>query len=283
MHTKWWTASIVFTDKERFMSSAPDTFFLWFFFGLSGLGGWFIFFLLSLIAMIWLFYNSAKRKLPALTWRLVIALTASLILPTIFYSFTTTRDGINLSPLRNLSEIIFSLGILGGILPVMLAIGYYIFYQGLLVCPQGHVYEAKLGKCPHSDHSTKHVHVIVKQPPEPRKPSFVEDEAGTPLTPIKRHVHAWLVAKNGRDYQLFASETRIGRSLTNDIVLEHDKTVNRESAKILEQNGHFRLYSLTTHRYPRMNGRFVREPILLDHDDEIEFGDRTVLRFVKSR
>jgi len=270
------------------MPSAPDTFFLWFFFGLSGLGGWFIFFLLSLAAVIWLFYDSAKRKLPALTWRLVVALTASLILPTIFYRFTTSAsDRINLSPLGNFSEQIFGLGILGGILPGMLAIGYYIFYRGMVVCSQGHVYEAKLGKCTNPEHLvTKITHITIEKRPESRKHGIVEiveDEVGTPLTPVKKHVHAWLVAKNGKDYQLFANETRIGRSLTNDIVLEHDKTVNRESAKILEQNGHFRLYSLTTQRYPRMNGRFVREPILLDHDDEIEFGDRTVLRFVKSR
>ncbi|MBI5953349.1 MAG: FHA domain-containing protein [Chloroflexi bacterium] len=263
------------------MPSAPDTFFLWFFFGLSGLGGWFIFFLLSLAAVIWLFYDSAKRKLPALTWRLVIALTASLILPTIFYSFTTTRDGINLSPLRNFSELIFGLGILGGVLPGMLAIRYYFFYRGMIVCSQGHVYEAKLGKCPNPEHLVK----IVIEKHEPPEKDAVEDESAPPLIPVKKrkHVHAWLVAKNGKDYQLLANETRIGRSLTNDIVLEHDKTVNRESAKILEQNGHFRLYSLTTQRYPRMNGRFVHEPILLEHDDEIEFGDRTVLRFIKSR
>lgn len=261
------------------MSSAPGTFFDWFnYYGFSGLGGWFIFFLLSLAAVIWLFYDSAKRKLPALTWRLVIALTASLILPTIFYRFTTSKDGINLSPLGDLSEYIFGLGILGGILPGMLAIGYYIYYRGMVVCPLGHVYEEKIMKCPHPDHL-----VTIKYTVKPPSVSREEEAVAAPLAPVKKHVHAWLVAKNGKDYQLFENETRIGRSLTNDIVLEHDKTVNRESVKILEQNGHFRLYSLTTQRYPRMNGRFLHEPILLDHDDEIEFGDRTVLRFVKSR
>jgi len=264
--------------------STTDSFFLWFYYGLSGLGGWFIFFLLALVAVIWLFYDSAVRRLPVLEWRLVIALTALLIFPAILFRFTVNQiTDIAASPLGPFSEPIFYLGVMGGILPIVLAISYYISYKGLLGCPQGHVYEAVLGKCPHPDHLPP---PSLPQPPASsyREPIDSENETPVPLLPLKQHVHAWLVTGDGmKDYQLFVNETKIGRSLKNDIVLEGDRTVSREAVRILEQNGHFRLYPLAPMRYPRINGHLVREPILLEPDDEIEFGENTILRFVKSR
>jgi hypothetical protein len=267
--------------------TATNTFFLWFYYGLSGLGGWFIFLLVALAAVIWLFYDSAKRRLPAMGWRLGIALAAILILPAILYRFTVNDIAdIATSPLGPFSEPIFYLGVLGGVLPVVLAIGYYVSYQGMVGCPQGHVYEAALGNCPHPDH-------LPPSPPlppvgEPLRPPAWDsaEETALPMAPAvrKQLAQAWLVTRDGRkNYQLFARETRVGRSLKNDIVFEGDRSVSRESARILEQNGHFRLYSLTAVRFPRVNGHTVREPVLLEHDDEIEFGENTLLRFIKSR
>lgn len=268
--------------------TTTNTFFLWFYYGLSGLGGWLIFLLVSLAAIIWLFYDSANRRLPALGWRLGIALTAVLILPTILYRFTVNDiTDIATSPLGPFSEPIFYLGVLGGVLPVVLAVGYFISYQGLVGCPDGHVYEAAVGECPHPDH------LPPSPPPSPvpageplRAPDWDSaEETAPPVVPQERKklAQAWLVTKDGRrNYQLFAEETRIGRSLKNDIPLEGDRSVSRESARIVEKNGHFRLQSLTMTRYPRVNGYAVRQPVLLEHNDEIEFGEKTVLLFIKS-
>jgi type II secretory pathway component PulF len=46
---------------------ATNAFFIWFFMGLNGLGGWIIFLLLALAAVVWIFYDSSKRK-SALAW-----------------------------------------------------------------------------------------------------------------------------------------------------------------------------------------------------------------------
>lgn len=267
---------------------ATNTFFLWFYYGLSGLGGWFIFLLVALGVFIWLFYDSARRRLPAMGWRLGIALAAALVLPAILYRFTVNDiTDIATSPLGPFSEPIFYLGVLGGVLPVILAIGYYVSYQGMVGCPQGHLYDASLGSCPHPDHL----------PPAPPPPPYVvpaerpgwherESEGVTvaPTRPSKRRVQAWLVTRDGRrNYQLYEHETSIGRSLKNDIVLEGDRTVSREAVKILEQNGRFRLHPLASGRFPRINDYPVRQPVLLEPDDEIQFGENTVLRFLKSR
>lgn len=259
-----------------------NTFFLWFYYGLNGLGGWFIFLLVALVAVIWLFYDSARRHLPVLGWRLGIALVTLLIVPAILYRFTVNDvNDVSTSFLGPFSEPIFYLGVLGGVLPVVLAAAYFISYQGLVGCPQGHVYEAAVGDCPHPDHLPPSP---VSAPPRP--PDWeAGEETAPPLAPDmqKELAQAWLVSRDRRSsYQLFVKETRIGRSSKNDIVLQGDRSVSRESAKVLEQNGHFRLQSLTAARYPRVGGLTVREPVLLEDDDEIEFGENTILHFIKS-
>ena len=262
--------------------TATNSFFRWFYYGLSGLGGWFIFLLVALGVVTWLLYDSYKRRLPALGWRMGVIIAALLLLPAMLYRFTiTTLEELATSPLAPFSEPIFYLGILGGILPIILAIGYFVSYQGLVACPQGHLYEDVLGSCPHPDHQP------VMPPPqyEPRRggqQAPPPDEV-VPLPPRKRKMQAWLIAKDGRTHQLCEGETTIGRSSQSDIVISGDTTVGRQHAKISEQNGRFRMIDLGAKNFTRLNGRVMREPTLLEPDDEIQLGENTILRFVTSR
>lgn len=262
--------------------TATSTFYDWFLRdGLSDLGGWFIFLLIALAATIWLFYNSASRRLPAMGWKLSITLATILVFPSGLYRFTVNDiTDVATSPLGPFGEPIFYMGVLGGILSVMLAIGYYITFQGLTVCPQGHVYESNLSTCPHPDHIPP---PRITPPPVPLIQDS-EEETAPPPRPPKKRLNAWLItADQRRNYQLYVDETKIGRSPTNDIILEGDRTVSRESAKIIEKNGLFRLHPSKPGRFPRINDYVVREPTLLEPDDEIQFGKDTILRFVKSR
>ena len=259
--------------------TATQGFFVWFFEGLNGLGGWLIFLLLALVAVIWILYDSGNRRLPALGWRMGVILTAALLLPAIVYRFTMSDPT---SPLAPFSEPVFYLGILGGILPVVLAVGYYVTYQGMVGCPQGHVYEAVLGQCPYDAPPPAPAPTPVMPPADVARPPA--ESIAPPLPEIrKRHVHAWLVTSSGKDYQLYEHETSIGRSQQNDIYLVGDNTVSRQHAKIIEQNGRFRLHDLGSKSYTRVNGHIVRGPVLLDPDDEIQFGDKTVVRFVTAQ
>lgn len=266
------------------MSVPTYTFFLWFYFGLSGIGGLFIFTLLSFVAVIWLFHDSIRRRLPVMGWKLGIAFAAILILPAILYRFTITGiTDIATSPLEPFSEPIFYLGVLGGVLPLVLAIGYYVTFQGLVACPDGHIYEARLGNCPHPDHLPPPQPSQNLRYSEPRLHDDSVDETSPPARPSKKRLNAWLInTERGRNYQLYVNETRIGRSIKNDIVLEGDRTVSRESARIIEQNGRFRLYSLNSGRYPRVNNYVLHEPMLLETEDEIQFGENTIFRFINS-
>ncbi len=103
-----------------------------------------------------------------------------------------------------------------------------------------------------------------------------------PPPPSKPKVQAWLNSPEGRTYQLCQGETTIGRSMGNDICLQGDNTVGRQHAKIIEQNGRYRLLDLGARNFTRVNKRIVREPILLESEDEIQFGDNTTLRFITS-
>lgn len=262
--------------------TATNSFFRWFYYGLNGLGGWFLFFLVALGVVIWLLYDSYKRRLPALGWRMGVVIAALLLTPAILYRFTiTSLEDLATSPLAPFSEPIFYLGILGGILPIILAIGYFVSYQGLVACPQGHLYEDVLGQCPHPDHQP-----VIPPPQYDQRRGVLQapppDEVA-PLPPRKRKVQAWLVAKDGHTHQLCEGETTIGRASQSDIVISGDTTVGRQHAKITEQNGRFRLIDLGAKNFTRLNGRVMREPTLLEPDDEIQFGENSTLRFVTSR
>jgi|GEM_PF-1371470 len=158
-------------------------FFEWFFYGLGGIGGWLLFFLIALAATVWLHYDSQKRNLPAVGWKMGVILLSLLLLPAILFRFTVTpvHYGIyslleayspdcpldliiqsfpgtqanscdvlrnSLPPLTPYGEYIFYLGILGGVLAPVLAAGYYITFQGLVGCTRGHVYDASFPSCP---------------------------------------------------------------------------------------------------------------------------------------
>jgi hypothetical protein len=268
-----------------------SAFFVWFYYGFAGhLGGWIIFLLISLAAVVWLIYDSLSRRLPAIGWRMAVVLTALLILPAIIYRFTSVCTTALLlwtcvnTQLESYAEVFFYLGLLGGLLPLMLAIGYFITYRGLKVCPQGHMYDTVLGQCPDPSHQPA---PTWKPPVDYQRqtsagPRLDYEPQVAPPPPAKRKVQAWLSARDGHSYQLCQGETTIGRSLQNDICIKGDTTLGRQHAKVIEQNGRFILIDLGAKNFTRVNGRVVREQVLLQQDDELQLGDNTYLRFLAS-
>jgi hypothetical protein len=262
--------------------TTTNAFFEWFFYGVSGLGGWFIFLLFALAAVIWMFYDSGNRRLPALGWRMSTLLTGLLILPAILYRFTTNPLDPFTSPLAPFAEPIFYLGVLGGLVPLVLAVGYYVTFQGMLGCPRGMhpAYESILGQCPECTRID--MPKVDYGGGGARRDDRGQGSSGggyVPSEPDKPKVAAWLVGR--KNYQLCAGETTIGRSADNDIYLSGDNTISRQHAKIIQQGQHFKLHQIGTTGMTKVNGRTVREPVLLEADDEIRFGDNTVLRFKK--
>jgi len=258
---------------------ATNAFFVWFFWDFTRLGGWIFFFILALAAVVWLFYDSAKRKLPVLGWRLGATLLACLLIPAIIFRFAS--DEIRLS-LSRYPEAIFYLGLLGGILPAVLAVGYYITYKGLVGCRNGHIYEAVLGQCPECAQPVRQEHfqqdIFTPTPPIPAPiPAPAQ-----PQRPMKPKTNAWLVYQNGRNYQLCQGDTTIGRSSTNDIQFSGVSSVSRQHAKIQEKNGRFYLADLASGSGTKVNGKYIQQTTLLEPNDQIQFSDNVVVTFINT-
>lgn len=258
------------------------TFVDWFFYGLAGIGGWIIFLLIALAAVFWVIYDSQKRQLPAIGWIIGVVLVSALLFPTLLYRFLATAPTSFLIPYRN---IIFYIGVVGGIAPLVVAAAYYFMFQGMAVCDYGHLYEAELGVCTEC--------ASAPQTAEPHEPEYIPASPQPPLAsppvrsrpakqmpPPKPKVQAWLAGANGENYQLNLGETTIGRASVNDIQISDDTTLSKQHAKIMEEKGHFRLYDLGSTNGTFVNKRRVRQPVLLQPDDEIQFGDNTKMRFV---
>ncbi|HAF62203.1 MAG TPA: hypothetical protein DCK95_07750 [Anaerolineaceae bacterium] len=95
----------------------------------------------------------------------------------------------------------------------------------------------------------------------------------------KLKVSAWLVSREGKNYQLNAGETSIGRSSDNHIQLMNPK-ISKHHAKIVETNNHFKLIDLGSTNGTWLNGKLVRQPVALHSEDEIRFGDSYKVQFV---
>jgi hypothetical protein len=270
----------------------PTTLITWYFYELWGLGGWVVFLLIALAAVFYIYYDSAKRNLSALGWRVGVLILMLLLIPSMLYRFSVTLDqftdyvncilggntptecvnNFGAPPLAPYYEILFYLGLAGGLLALAVAVAYYINFQGMTGASSRPV--APPPPPPY---------VYAPPPAQPRRGYAPEAPAAAPPRPRKQLAHAWLVAQDGKSYQLCAGETTIGRSSENDIYLTGDTTLSKQHAKIVEQNDHFRLIDLGSTNGTRVNGRWLRQPILLEPDDEVQFGDHTLMRFVTTR
>lgn len=293
----------------------PTGLILWYFYRMAGLGGWIIFLFLALGAVFYIWYDSGKRNLPVLGWRVGVLILALLLLPTLIYRFSVTsaqfENYINCMgyynatvpppipapwktpeeacvnvgavtplklvvfpaspPMAPYYEIVFYLGILGGILSLAVALAYYLNFQGMRSPSRAPV------------QGTYRVPQQAYAPPAPNYSRREPAQAVAPPRQKKQLARAWLVAQDGHTYQLVSGETCIGRSAENDIYLTGDTTISKQHAKVVEQNDHFRLFDLGSTNGTRVNGQYVRQPALLEADDEVQFGDHTVMRFVTTR
>lgn len=264
---------------------ATSRFFIWWFTAWN-IGGWVVFFLLAVAAIAWLIYDSQTRRIPATGWLMGAILAMLLLIPSAIFGFSPRT----MMEMANLQETFFYLGLIGGIVPIVVAVGYGITYQGLCGCPQGHIYDASLGECPECQ-GARLQEESYRRPPTYEEPIRKRDYAGATemprrdrqaARPSKPKANAWLVdERTNRNYQLNQGDTRVGRRSDNDIVFR-DKAVSREHMLIREEQGHFTIYDRGARSGTYVNGTRMEAPLLLAHGDVIDIGD-TRLRFVTTR
>jgi hypothetical protein len=242
---------------------ATGDFFAWWFTQWN-IGGWVIFGIIAIAAIDWLIYDTQTRRIRAVGWLMGAILPALLLLPSAYVGLS----GEAAVRFQQSLELFFYVGLIGGIVPLVVAAGYLITYKDLKGCERGHVYDASLAECP--DCARERARLAMAAAPAPPPP------------PTRPKVSAWLVeAGSNRSHQLNQGDTRLGRAKDNDVVF-NDRAVSREHLLIREDQGHFTLYDRGAKTGTYINGNRVEGPLLLAHDDEIEIGD-TRLRFVTSR
>ncbi len=260
---------------------ATSDFFQWWFTA-GNIGGWIAFLVLALIAIAWLVYDSQTRRVRAAGWILGAILPALLLLPSAWMGLSLEAQ----VRMQDSLELFFYLGLVGGIVPVVVAVGYLITYKDTRGCERGHIYDASLAECPvcAQERARQAPAQVPAPPPAPRPgPTPRRERAAPPPPPPKPKANAWLVDERAdRTHRLNQGDTRVGRGKeVNDLVFA-DKAVSREHMLIREEHGHFTLYDRGSRTGTLVNGSRVESPLLLAHDDIIEIGD-TRLRFITSR
>lgn len=113
---------------------------------------------------------------------------------------------------------------------------------------------------------------------------FIETQIGRVGLPMKSKpkAQAFLLLPDNHTYQLNQGITNIGRGSDNDFVFANE-FVSRNHARIVEEDRNlFRLHDLASANGTWLNGKRVKQSVLLESDDEIRFGDEVTVLFLSS-
>jgi len=223
---------------------------------------WVLLILFPLAAVLYIFIDSNRRNIQnAIFWRIAAIVNAALFLPTIVVAFDLVTAFLTTS--WDILALFAYMGVASSIIAVGLAIGYWINFKDL----------------PVEEYEPEFADNVYTPPPPIQDPKPISK----PYKPSRPKVNAWLVMKSGgKNYQLYRGTTIIGRSSRSDIPIVADPTVSSQHIKIVEENGHYKMVDLGSTNGTWVNGHRVRQPILLDSNDEIRLGDNTYMKFIAS-
>ncbi|MBN1310350.1 MAG: FHA domain-containing protein [Anaerolineae bacterium] len=250
--------------------SLNNPFFNWFY---NGPIGWPLFLIIALVATLWLNLDSLKRHLPVGWLRLAVILPILLLLPIVIYQF---GDAVTQRSMRGASLLIVGSGVLAGLIPAIIALGYTARFWGMAGCTRGHPpYLKAKGLCPICARQTL--------PGMPgHESSIMPGETRGEAKSGRKTVKAWLITGTGYSFQLYKGDTIIGRYEESDISLD-DKAISRLHAKVVEEDGQFLIYDLGSTTGTWLNGNRVRRPESLNNGDEVALGDGIRLTFTTDK
>jgi len=245
--------------------------------------GMFLFAFIDLVIIVWVIYDSSVRGIRATGWLLGVIGPALLLIPSIMWRFSGPATQANLA---NMWEPFFWIGLVGGLMPIIVGIGYLLSITGpgvqpqaeANVCPIHGQYDAKYTTCPVCAAEAQAAQVRTAPPAREARTSV---GVATPRAPRAPKAGALLYvetgARAGTDYRLSVGTTAIGRTSDSDIMIDDD-TVSRQHALIREEGGRFTLHDRGSLDGTYVNGQKIRGPVTLQDGDEIGVGN-TVLRF----
>jgi hypothetical protein len=238
----------------------------WFYEGLGGIGGWALFAASGLLAATWLLVDSRRRALPVRFEQAKVIGAQLFSVPAVVMRLTSP-EAAAIQDISVPHQVVFYMGLLGGLIPATVAAYYAISYYDKIACRHGHPpYPRELARCPHcamQDMTTGH---------GPMRPLSHPDEPRirvSPRQPGVPHAHAWLVTARGRRYMLFQGENSLGRGADMDFQLAGDQAVSRHHARIVEREGQFTVMDCGSKHGTRLNGRLLAPHV----EEELRSGD----------
>jgi len=254
--------------------------------------GLFLFAFIDLLIIVWLLYDTSTRGVPATGWKLGAIAPALLLIPAIMFRFAPPDTQVSLA---NMAEPFFWIGLVGGLVPIIVAVGYILSITGSKaqpaavanVCPIHGQFDARYTTCPTCAAEAQARQASAQTPSGGREAGTrVGPAAGPVAVPVSRAPRAakanallFMEAgiRAGTDYRLNVGTTTIGRASDNDVVVDDD-TASRQHAQIREDGGRFTLQDRGSLDGTVLNGEKIRGGVTLQDGDQISLGN-TVFRF----
>jgi hypothetical protein len=248
--------------------------------------GLFLFAFIDLLIIVWVLYDSSVRGGQSSGWRLGVIAPALLLIPAIMYRFSGPATRVNLA---SLAEPFFWVGLVGGLIPIIVGVGYILSITGerpavaaaANVCPIHGQFDARYTSCPVCAAEAQARQVRAEPTARDDRTRVGAAVPGVSRAPRAARAGALLYMERGvragTDYRLNVGTTAIGRASDNDVVLDDD-TVSRQHALIREDEGHFTLQDRGSLDGTYLNGEKIRGAVTLQDGDEIGMGN-SVLRF----
>lgn len=260
--------------------------------------GWLVFAILPSIIFLIMLIDNQRNQRGAIGWLAGVFICFLLFIPAMIYDLgpTETREA-----LTDVRLLLFYIGILGLILPVMLGAGYWVSYRtGTSVsspissmpppAPSSsmNTLENEAATMMEDDYSVPPHRV---PPPSPygsitddEKPTEINSAGPAPIAASNaRLLNAWLIDESNPNnrYQLREGRTQIGRGQHHDINLTNDTISRNGHAAITYANGQFIVHDLGATAGVKLNGYHINGTAELHHDSIITLGEVS-FKFISS-
>lgn len=241
--------------------------------------GWLLFFLIAFIVFIIIFVHSQLTRSRALIWLILNLICLFTFTLAALYDLGPEETRTSLQGLR---LVIFYSGFLGGIIPILLLIGYVVTRSSSTSAQMNQEFPPM-----DVDEGFTQVQATEQQPfIPPQQPRSPINDAPTQFDPQGKagntpiYANAWLIdyAKD-RKYPISTETTQVGRGNHNDLVLVDDPAISGSHFVIQKQGNNFLIQDVGSRFGTSVNGIRISKPTKLTNNSKIVIGD-TELTFV---
>jgi hypothetical protein len=225
---------------------------------------------LAIILTLYVFLHSYFREVPALVYRLLVALPILLIIPSLIFTLSPYENKVSMA--GNIT-LFFVLGLIGGIVPIIVSIAYAVYSSSAKkrnYCPIHNIYyEGDV--CP----------ICAADVPIPKQPTT----KATMIETIPR-AKGYLIDKTTGKPHTLSDVVVIGRGSHNEgegtKINIDDPYISRLHSRIEFDGNKFKISDSSSRSGTFVNGQKIKGWVTLVDGDDLKVG-RTHLKFTQSK